>query len=99
MTPASAGKGALPPVRPYRETADVVEGVCRLIRSVGRRVAEEDADGLEQLQRLDEAMAQAWATAIAGLRRNYSDREIGAALGVTRQAVEQRWPRLRTGAA
>jgi hypothetical protein len=66
-----------------------------MVRSVGKRVAEEDTDGVAQLKALDEAMATAWETAIAGLRRNYSDREIGRALGVSHQAVQQRWPRSR----
>jgi hypothetical protein len=31
---------------------------------------------------------------IAGIRRSgFTDRQIGAVLGTTRQAVEQRWPR------
>ena len=78
----------------YRETPDVVEAVCRLVRAVGKRVAEEDDDGLRQLERLDAELEVAWSTAIAGLRRTgYSDREIGEALGVSKQAVAQRWPR------
>jgi hypothetical protein len=89
----SEGKAALPPAKPYRATTDVTDGVCRLIRSVGKRVAEEDTDGLEQIMQLDAAVQEALAVAVNGLRRNYSDRAIGQVLGVTRQAVEQRWPR------
>lgn len=86
----------MPRKKTHRETADVVEGICRMIRSVGRRVATEDTDGLQQVKALEDAVASALAEAVAGLRHNFSDREIGEVLGVTRQAVEQRWPRQRT---
>ncbi len=100
MTPTprrgrSSGNRRLPRKKTWRDTPDVVKGIARLIRAVGKRVAEEDTDALEQLVELDRAMADAWATAIAGLRRNYSDREIGDQLRITRQAVEKRWPRPR----
>jgi hypothetical protein len=90
----SRGKRSLPRRRAYRETPDVAEAVARLIRAVGRRVAEEDLEGLEPLLALDEAIAGAWADAVAGLRANYSDRAIGERLRppITRQAVALRWP-------
>lgn len=91
----TTGNLRLPRKRVWRETPDVVEAVARMIRAVGNRAAAEDVDSLEQLKQLDRAMADAWATAIAGLRRNYSDPQIGQALGITRQAVEKRWPRER----
>ena len=91
----SSGKQGLPVKRAYRETPDVVDAVCRLVRSVGKRVAGEDTDGIEQLSLVEAALSDAWTVAVAGLRRNYSDRAIGDALGITRQAVEQRWPRSR----
>lgn len=90
------GKAPLPKKRreSYRETPDVAAAVARLILSVGRRVATEDPESLAELVKLEQKLRQAWSTAVAGLRRSgATDREIGAALGVTRQAVEQRWPR------
>jgi hypothetical protein len=83
----------LAPQRAYRETPEVVEAVCRMVRSVGKRVAEEDTDGLEQLRAVQAALDDAWATGINGLRRTYSDGAIARELGITRQAVQQRWPR------
>jgi hypothetical protein len=45
-------------------------------------------------QVLEEAAKIAWEVAVQGIRRSgFTDREIGEALGTTRQAVEQRWPR------
>jgi hypothetical protein len=85
------------PRRPYRETPDVVAGLRRLILSVGKRVAEEDPDDLRYLVALKARLQQAFTTAVMGLRRSgYSDGQIGAVLGsVTKQAVQQRWPRKR----
>lgn len=92
----SGGKAALPArKRPrYRETPDVVAGVCRIIESIGKRIATEDPDSLLLLGDLERELRQAWATAVAGMRQTgFTDREIGENLGTTRQAVEQRWPR------
>lgn len=80
--------------RPYRDTADVAEAVERLIRTVGKRCATEDADALKNLVALEASLAEAWAIAIAGIRESgATDAQIGRELGVTRQAVQQRWPR------
>ena len=94
MTPL-AGKPALPVNhrQRYRETPDVAAAVERLILTVGRRLAWEDPEGLTLLRRLAEAVGEAWRIAIAGQRCTFSDRQIADALGVTRPAVTQRWPR------
>ena len=77
-----------------RETDDVARATARLIEAVGKRVAREDPERLAELQRLDRALAKAWSTAIAGLRRTgYSDTDIGRQLGVKKQSVAERWPR------
>lgn len=83
--------------RPYRETASVADAVCRLIGAVGRRAAEEDTEGLRLLMKLDAAVQDALATAVEGLRGPYTDGEIGAAIGVRKQAVQKRWPRTKEG--
>ena len=66
----------------------------RFIRGLGDRVATEDVAALEFLNGVERALDDAWAVAVAGLRGGgYTDREIGAQLGISRQAVEQKWPR------
>lgn len=78
----------------YRETATVAEGARRFVRAIGKRVADGDPEDLAELLRLQHQLDQAFATAVDGLRaRGRSDAEIGRVLGVTRQAVGQRWPR------
>lgn len=78
----------------YRDTAEVGGAVVRLVKSTGRRVADEDPDSLALLVYIGDTLAEAWRTAIAGLRASgFSDGEIGAELGVTKQAVQDRWPR------
>ena len=99
----SSGKGGLraktrrkPPERNhvgYRETPEVVDAVVRLIRAVGKRIAEEDPEALVLLRCLEAEVSDAWWVAVAGQRRaGFSDRDIAEALGVTRPAVTQRWP-------
>ena len=89
------GKATLPRKRrEYRETPEVAEAARRLIGALGKRLAVEDPADLQQLLLLDDAMRTTWATAVEGLPSSgFTDREIGRALGTTRQAVEQRWPR------
>jgi hypothetical protein len=77
-----------------RETDDVADAVVRLTGAVGRRVANEDPDGLVYLRQIQEALDAAFAEAVYGLREHgFSDADIGRELGgVSRQAVAQRWP-------
>jgi hypothetical protein len=80
--------------RPYRETPDVADAVGRLILTIGRRVADQDPEDLAHLLMLGERLDEAWAFAVAGIRASgFSDTQIGQALGVSKQAVAQRWPR------
>ena len=77
-----------------RETREVRKAVSRLIRAIGRRVAAEDPEDLRELVTLEQDLAVAWATAIEGQRTTgFSDTQIGVVLGVSKQAVAQRWPR------
>jgi hypothetical protein len=77
-------------------------GVVRLIRKMGVR-ASADLEALRWLAGAAEHARAALAVAVDGCRaRGYSDGEIGAALGISRQAVGQRFGRKRevyTGAA
>ncbi len=68
-------------------------GVVRLIRTMGVR-ASADVEALRWLAGAVEHARGALAMAVDGCRaRGYSDAEIGAALGITRQAVWKRFPR------
>jgi hypothetical protein len=88
------GKVGLPPRRRYRETPEVVAAIRRLVRAMGKRIAEEDPESLLLLRELEQEVRRAWQVAIEGIRHSgATDREIGEVLGTTRQAVEQRWPR------
>lgn len=81
-------------VKAHRETSDVAEATGRLVMAVGRRVADEDPEDLAHIVHLVDKAAEALALAVHGLRQTgYSDAQIGGALGITKQAVAQRWPR------
>jgi hypothetical protein len=90
----SGGKVALPRKRrQYRETPEVAKAVGRLIRALGNRIGTEDPPDLEHLVSLEAELREAWRVAIEGLRcSEFTDKEIGAVLGTSRQPVEQRWP-------
>lgn len=77
-----------------RETSEVAKGVGRMIRALGKRVAQEDPADLMLILGLVRDMDQAMGVAVEGLRQGgHTDKDIGEALGMTRQAVQQRWPR------
>lgn len=77
-----------------RETHEVVAAANRMIVAVGKRVADEDPTSLAYLALMEQRVAEARALAIEGLRQTgYTDGEIGEILSMTRQAVQQRWPR------
>jgi DNA-binding NarL/FixJ family response regulator len=64
----------------------------RILRAYARRVAKGDIDAITHLAALAEETDTAIRQAVTGLRREgYSWAEIGARLGVTRQAVQQHW--------
>lgn len=87
-------KASLSPRKPYRETPEVIAGLARQIKAAGKRVSTEDPEDLRHLQLLQGVLDEAWQGSIAGLRASgYSDGAIGEVLGVTKQAVQQRWPR------
>jgi hypothetical protein len=96
---SSTRKVALPANRrgrrvPYRETRDVTNAIQRLITALGKRVADGDPDELLLLRALATTLRTAESQAVAGLReQGHSDTVIARYLSVSRQAVEQRWPR------
>lgn len=64
----------------------------RVIRAYSRRVARGDVDALTDMTSLADGLDQAIGDAVTGLRTHgYSWAEIGARLGITRQAAQQRW--------
>jgi hypothetical protein len=66
----------------------------RVIAAYARRVATGDVEALTLMLGLSTDLDAAIAQAVTGLRASgYSWAEIGARLGVTRQAAQQRWGR------
>ena len=67
----------------------------RVLRAYSRRVASGDIDAITEMAAITAEMDTAIRDAITGLRAHgYSWAEIGARLGITRQAAQQRWGRL-----
>ena len=66
--------------------------VRRILRAYARRVGSGDVEALILMADLANEIDTAIAEAVKGLRAfGYSWAEIGARLGVTRQAAQQRW--------
>lgn len=64
----------------------------RITRAAGRRVAEADPEDLEQLLAIRAEVDHAIVEAVRGLRASgYTWEQIGAVMGVTRQAVLMRF--------
>jgi hypothetical protein len=64
----------------------------RIIRAYSKRVASGDIEAITDLVQLSEQVDEAIAFAIGGLREfGYSWADIGTRLGISRQAVQQRW--------
>jgi hypothetical protein len=77
-----------------REAPEIAASARRLIKALGRRVTGGDPDGLRLLTGLRDGIGGAEQVAVAGLRaQGHSDAALGAELGVSKQAVAQRWPR------
>lgn len=80
--------------RPVREPDEVAAGVLRMIRALGVQIGNGDPSEARLLLMIEAEIASAWVTAVAGWRASgFTDADIGAALGVSKQAVQQRWPR------
>jgi hypothetical protein len=78
--------------RPVVENDAYTAFCSRVIGVAGRRIARGDVEGLPDLLRLAVDVDHALTDAVTGLRRvGYSWAEIAERLGVTKQAVQQRW--------
>jgi hypothetical protein len=90
----SSVKAGLTPKRPQRqvENDEYSAFVRRILRAYARRVGDGDVEALALMLGLAEEIDTAIAEAVKGLRScGYSWAEIGARLGITRQAAQQRW--------
>ena len=78
--------------RPVAENDEYAAFARRILRAYARRIATGDIEAITHMAALADETDQAIRRAITGLRRlGYSWAEIGARLGVTRQAAQQRW--------
>ncbi len=87
-------KNGLTPKRPRRqvENDEYSAFVRRILRAYARRVGGGDVEALALMLGLADEIDAAIAQAVTGLRAcGYSWAEIGARLGITRQAAQQRW--------
>jgi len=87
-------KAGLTPKRPRRhvENDEYSAFVRRILRAYSRRAGDGDVEALALMLGLAEEIDAATAEAVKDLRDcGYSWAEIGARLGITRQAAQQRW--------
>ena len=87
-------KNTLTPNRAGRvtENDEYAAFARRVLRAYARRIADGDVEALTLMLGLSAEIDTAIAEAVTGLRAaGYSWAEIGARLGVTRQAAQQRW--------
>jgi hypothetical protein len=87
-------KARLTPKRPRRQVENDEYGafVRRILRAYSRCVGDGDVEALVLLVGLAQEIDAAMAEAVKGLRAHgYSWAEIGARLGISRQAAQQRW--------
>jgi hypothetical protein len=77
-----------------RTDGEVAAAAVRMVTALGVRLAQDDPTEVVLLADVDAAVVWAYSNAVAGWREaQFSDAEIGRALGVSKQAVQQRWPR------
>ena len=77
---------------PSVENIEYAAFARRVLRAYARRISAGDIDALADVIILAADIDAAIRQAVTGLRRaGYSWAEIGARLGVTRQAEQQRW--------
>jgi hypothetical protein len=82
--------------KPYVENDEYAAFTRRILRAYARRISAGDIDALADMTILAADIDDAIYHAVTGLRdTGYSWADIGARLGVTRQAAQQRWGRHR----
>lgn len=83
------------PARPVTPAA-----VKRMIDACARHLAAGDPDALVEFAALHEALDEALAAAVLGVKEHATWEEIGEAFGMTRQSAHGRWspPRARAAA-
>ncbi len=94
LTRPDSVKTGLTPKRPRRlvENDEYAAFVRRILHAYSRRVGDGDIEALAHMLGLAEEIDTAITGAVKGLRGyGYSWAEIGARLGITRQAAQQRW--------
>lgn len=74
-----------------RETPEYAGFARRAIRAYGRRVADADPEDLREMLEMRVVLEEAIATAVDGLRVRSSWADIARALGLSKQAVQQRY--------
>jgi hypothetical protein len=80
--------------RRVAENDDYAAFAPRILRAYARRIADGDVEALTLMLGLSVEIDTAISQAVTGLREfGYSWAEIGARLGITRQAAQQRWGR------
>jgi hypothetical protein len=91
--PGSVNKLLTPnQTRPVVENPEYAAFLRRVVRACGRRIAAGDVESLALMAELADIIDTSIQDAVTGLRAcGYSWAEIGARLGVTRQAAQQRW--------
>ncbi len=79
--------------RRYVETEEYLAFVGRVLTALGRRVARADIEMLRGIADLSGVIERELAVTVAALRaeHGYSWADIGRALGITRQAAQQRF--------
>ena len=80
--------------KPITENSEYAAFARRILSAYSRRIATGDIESLTHLITLADDINDATQQAINGLRAaGYSWADIGARLGITRQAAQQRWGR------
>jgi hypothetical protein len=78
--------------RPAVENPEYAAFARRVLRACARRIATGDIESLTLMAELADTIDASIQDAVTGLRAcGYSWAEIGSRLGITRQAVQQRW--------
>lgn len=90
-TAASTARQRLTAKTPVENT-EYAAFTRRILRAYARRIAAGDVDALADMATLAADIDTAITQAVTGLRGfGYSWADIGARIGITRQAAQQRW--------